>query len=181
MSGEEHVYGLDGIREGDNKFPKWLLVVYLTLAIWAVYYTVTYWTDPKVDPLRKEVLNSSITFNNPREEGYVASSKETPRPATEVKAGGNDEKLLAEGKEIYEANCAGCHGVAGDGAGPAAAALTPKPRNFVAWELKYGSDDASITKTLENGVAGTAMPPWKATLNNDQMKAVIAYIRKFKQ
>lgn len=179
MSGEEHVYGLDGIKEGDNKFPKWLLVVYATMTAWAIYYTTTYWTMPG-DEKRQEVLNSSITYNNPREEGYIASSKETPKP--EVKSvSAVDEKLIAEGKGTYEANCAGCHGVAGDGAGPAAAALTPKPRNFVAWKLKYGDDDASITKTLENGVKGTAMPPWKGTLNPDQMKSVIAYIRTFKK
>jgi|APLak6261663012_1056037.scaffolds.fasta_scaffold01343_3 mono/diheme cytochrome c family protein len=180
MSGEEHVYGLDEIREGDNKFPKWLLVVYALLTSWAIYYTVTYWTMPG-DEKRQEVLNSSITYNNPREEGYISSSKETPKPEVATASAGNDEKLIAEGKATYEGNCAGCHGVAGDGAGPAAAALVPKPRNFVTWKMKYGDDDASLTKTLENGVKGTAMPPWKAALSPDQIKSVIAYIRTFKQ
>lgn len=181
MSGEEHVYGLDGIREGDNKFPKWLLVLYFLFTIWAIYYTVTYWSDPKVDAEKREVLNSTITYNTPREEGFVASSTETPAPVAEVKTSGVDEKLIAEGKASYEANCAGCHGVSGDGGGPAAAALNPKPRSFVKWDMKFGTDDASVTKSIENGIPGTAMPPWKAALNADQTKAVLAYIKTFKR
>lgn len=181
MSGEEHVYGLDGIREGDNKFPVWLIFVYIALTSWAVYYLVANWTLPG-DEARQEVLNNPITYKNPREEGYIASAKEEKREVKEDKpAAGANDKLVADGKVIYEANCAGCHGVAGDGAGPAAAALTPKPRNFVTWKLKYGDDDGSITKTLQNGVQGTAMPAWKDTLNADQMKSVIAYIRTFKE
>ena len=36
----------------------------------------------------------------------------------------------AKGKELYTKNCAGCHGPAGKGDGPAAAALNPKPTDF---------------------------------------------------
>ena len=32
-----------------------------------------------------------------------------------------------------------------------------------------------------NGVKGTAMPPWKDTLNADQIKSVIAYEHSFKR
>ena len=181
MSGEEHVYGLDGIREGDNKFPRWLIFVYIGLFSWGVYYLVAYWTMPG-DELRQQVLNSPITYTNAREEGYVASSKEVKETKKEVKlAGGVSEKLLADGKVVFEANCAGCHGVAGDGAGPAAAALVPKPRNFVTWKLKYGDDDASLNKTLQNGIKGSSMPAWKDALSPDQIGSVIAYIKKFKE
>jgi mono/diheme cytochrome c family protein len=37
---------------------------------------------------------------------------------------------IQKGKEIYEKKCATCHGVKGDGKGPAGAGLNPKPTNF---------------------------------------------------
>ena len=37
---------------------------------------------------------------------------------------------LARGAEVYQANCAGCHGTLGSGDGPAAAGLEPKPANL---------------------------------------------------
>lgn len=83
------------------------------------------------------------------------------------------------GKKIYEQNCATCHGVKGKGDTPIAASLNPKPRNFVEAKFKYGSDDASLHKTISNGKG--PMPPWKAILKPQQIDDVIAYIRKFKK
>src|SRR5579884_2445350 len=37
---------------------------------------------------------------------------------------------LAEGKTLFNANCAPCHGASGAGDGPAAASLNPKPADF---------------------------------------------------
>lgn len=182
MSGEEHVYGLDGIKEGDNKFPKWLIFVYVGLLSWGIYYLFAYWTIPG-DEVNKEALNSPITYSKAREEGFVASAKEDKKE--EVKAPSAEDagkaKLVADGKVVFEANCAGCHGIAGDGNGPAAAALNPKPRNFVEAKFKYppNATDADLTVTIQNGVKGSAMPAWKDTLNADQIKSVIAYVRTF--
>jgi mono/diheme cytochrome c family protein len=39
---------------------------------------------------------------------------------------------LARGKELYDVNCAHCHGEKGDGAGYGAPFLVPPPRDFVA-------------------------------------------------
>lgn len=92
-------------------------------------------------------------------------------------------EMVKAGKEVYEANCAGCHATNGDGNGPAAAALNPKPRNFVKADYKYpvNAKDTDLFKTVMNGVAGTAMPPWKDGLSQDQMWSVVAYVRTFKK
>jgi cbb3-type cytochrome oxidase cytochrome c subunit/cytochrome c553 len=90
-------------------------------------------------------------------------------------------EMIAAGKTVYEANCSGCHGNAGNGAGPAAAALNPKPRNFIEAKFKYGDRDTDLFKTVANGVTGTAMPPWKDALSDDQRWAVISYVRTFKK
>lgn len=84
-----------------------------------------------------------------------------------------------EGKKVYEANCATCHGVKGKGDGAVGAALNPKPRNFVEGKFKYGSTDKDLFKTISNGKG--IMPSWKASLNEKQINDVIAYVRTFKK
>lgn len=180
---EKHILGLDKITEENNKIPFWLTLVWFLLLSWGIYYLVTYLNIPdQNDYIHKQVLNSSITYTTPREEGFVASSTTVEVKKEDVKvADGASVKLLEEGKTIYDTNCAACHGVSGDGAGPAAVALTPKPRNFVQGQFKYGGDDASLTKTVQNGVKNTAMPAWKDSVNPEQTKAVIAYLKAFKK
>lgn len=89
-------------------------------------------------------------------------------------------ELTARGKTLYETNCGACHGEKGDGKGPAAAALTPKPRNFIEEKFKYGDDMQSIFKTLAKGSPGTAMPSF-AQLPSDDRKALAAYVRSFRE
>jgi cytochrome c oxidase cbb3-type subunit I/II len=92
-----------------------------------------------------------------------------------------DSKKLERGKEIYLNNCVACHGVNGDGRGPAAAAIPgAKPRNFVEGKFKYGSTPEQLFKTVSEGVTGTAMPPWKTALPEDDRRAVIQYVLSLK-
>ena len=43
-SDQEFIYKDSGIRERHGYVPAWLWVVVVALIIWAVYYTVKYWT-----------------------------------------------------------------------------------------------------------------------------------------
>jgi cytochrome c oxidase cbb3-type subunit I/II len=80
---------------------------------------------------------------------------------------------LNEGKSLFAVNCASCHGDRGTGDGPAAGALTPSPTNF---HLKKPTEERAW-EVLENGVAGTAMPPWKGQLSADQRHALVEFVR----
>ena len=42
-----------------------------------------------------------------------------------------DEESLQQGQKLYEQSCTVCHGKAGDGKGPAAAAMSTPPANFL--------------------------------------------------
>jgi cbb3-type cytochrome c oxidase subunit II len=65
-----------------------------------------------------------------------------------------DEK---RGLRLYARNCASCHGAHGEGDGPGAKGLHPKPANLAQHE--YTLD--GVSDALWNGVDGTSMPAWR--------------------
>ena len=90
---------------------------------------------------------------------------------------------IEHGKEVYERRCVGCHGVHGDGNGPAATFMyKQRPRNFTQGVFKFrlteGSlpTDGDMLRTITRGARGTAMPPWYELPLNDRL-AVIQYIK----
>lgn len=94
------------------------------------------------------------------------------------------EEWIDYGKNVYQRRCLGCHGVKGDGNGPAAAFIqTDRPRNFTLGVFKFrltpsGSmpDDGDLLRTITRGVRGTSMPTWHELLEKDRL-AVIQYIK----
>jgi mono/diheme cytochrome c family protein len=62
-------------------------------------------------------------------------------------------------KEMFDSRCAACHGTAGKGDGPGAAALNPKPRNYTdkAWQASV--TDEQIKKTIVYGGAAVGKSP----------------------
>jgi mono/diheme cytochrome c family protein len=86
-------------------------------------------------------------------------------------------ELVAKGKELYAVQCVSCHGAAGAGDGPAAAALNPRPRNFTAdagW--KNGRKVSGIFKTLKEGLPGTSMASF-GTLPSDDRWAIAHFVQ----
>jgi len=65
---------------------------------------------------------------------------------------------LARGAALYAQSCASCHGVSGDGAGPAAEGLDPPPIAFddVARARERGA--FALYQVIGQGLEGTAMP-----------------------
>lgn len=93
--------------------------------------------------------------------------------ATDARAAGD----TAKGKKIFMSNCATCHGDKGDGKGAAAAALTPKPRNFTDAKEMKDIDDARMRKSIMEGRPGTGMVGWKSSLKPADIDDVMAYLR----
>ncbi|MBI3764001.1 MAG: c-type cytochrome [Chloroflexi bacterium] len=94
--------------------------------------------------------------------------------------------LAAEGKTIYAQRCEICHGENGDGKGPAAEIMFPKPRDFTFGEFKIrttSSDspptDGDLIGVIGNGMPGSTMPAWKNVLSKDEIAAVAAYVKTF--
>jgi len=85
----------------------------------------------------------------------------------------------AAGKLLYAANCTACHGPAGDGKGPAAIALKPKPPDFTsaAWWTPERTD-AAISASIVSGRPGTGMSGFSQFSPGD-VADLVAYLRSF--
>jgi mono/diheme cytochrome c family protein len=86
-------------------------------------------------------------------------------------------ETLARGQALFLKNCSACHGVQGGANGAAAAALMPPPTNF---QLEQPDADY-ILSALQEGVPGTAMPPWKVQLSEPDRNALAGFVRSFYQ
>lgn len=90
----------------------------------------------------------------------------------------------AKGEAQYKTMCASCHGEKGDGAGPAGGALTPKPTNFTDAANAARLTDEYTYKVIKEGGAAVGKSPlmvaWGATMKDDELRNVTAYVLKFK-
>lgn len=83
--------------------------------------------------------------------------------------------VLTKGKDIFGQQCMTCHGAGGQGDGPAAAALNPKPRNFTAGEgWKNGRKVTEIFGTLTKGL--NSMPAF-SVLKAEEKLALAHFVR----
>jgi mono/diheme cytochrome c family protein len=85
-----------------------------------------------------------------------------------------------DGRAVYEIRCAPCHGSAGTGDGPAAAAIEPKPRNFRDPSFWRGRTRTSLKMTVEQGRPGTMMSPFKGVLSDAEIDEVVRYVESFR-
>jgi mono/diheme cytochrome c family protein len=90
------------------------------------------------------------------------------------------------GKAPYDKWCAGCHGVEGDGQGPAAAWMLPRPRDFTRAQYQIKTtqaealaSDADILRMIDDGMPGTAMPGWRDQLSRRERDALVEYLKGF--
>lgn len=93
--------------------------------------------------------------------------------------------VVAEGQAVYERYCVGCHGVAGDGDGPAAPMLLVKPRDFTKGVYKFRSTgsgqlptDEDLYRIITRGVYRTSMPAWNLLSEHERL-ALVAYVKSF--
>jgi cytochrome c oxidase cbb3-type subunit 2 len=90
----------------------------------------------------------------------------------------------SRGKAVYDAHCVECHGTSGKGDGPASMTLVPHPRDFTSGRYKIRSTesgslptDDDLLRSVRQGLYGTAMPGWDKLLSDDDIHAVVDYIK----
>ena len=88
-----------------------------------------------------------------------------------------DAASVAAGKQVYEKNCASCHGATGVGDGKMGEQLNPKPSNLTDAEWKHGSSDGEIFTVIKDGIKGSPMKAFNSKLTAKQMWDAVNYIR----
>ncbi len=80
-----------------------------------------------------------------------------------------DPRLVAQGRQLFAAYCAPCHGALGHGGqvGP----------DLSASRFKYGKTRAELVQTIMKGRRG-GMPAFAAQLQSGQADALAAYLRQ---
>lgn len=93
------------------------------------------------------------------------------------------EADLGKAKENYQSYCRKCHGDSGNGDGPGAAMLNPKPRAFSDCKEMDKHPDAEMFKVISEGgeAAGFSadMQPWGGTLSDTEIRDLIKFVRSF--
>jgi len=82
---------------------------------------------------------------------------------------------LSRGAEVYQANCAGCHGAVGRGDGPMAAGLTPPPANLADGTALRDASPLDYFRRISIGTVGTAMPAFEGRLPPEDRWAAALY------
>jgi mono/diheme cytochrome c family protein len=80
------------------------------------------------------------------------------------------------GASFYAANCSACHGPRGDGRGPRAYFIVPKPRNFIDAESRATYNRPALFAAIAAGKTGTVMPAWGNVVDDQQIADVAEYV-----
>ncbi len=90
---------------------------------------------------------------------------------------------LQKGRDLYLKHCVHCHGVSGDGDGPTAPYLKPRPRDYRKGLFKFTSTKPGVRASRDDlfrivklGVPGTYMPSFML-LPDDEVASIVEFVR----
>lgn len=156
----EHEY--DGIRELDNKLPRWWVWLFYGSIIFAAGYLLYYHVfhlgnlsaaEYRIEMKQGQALKAAAM-------GKFEASISTLQPST-------NQTVVGAGHQIFLTRCAPCHRQdAGGLVGP----------NLCDNYWIHGSNFVDNVTTIWNGVPAKGMITWKNYLKPDEIYAVASYI-----
>ncbi len=154
----------DGIHELDNKLPPWWVAMfYLSIIFAGVYLFYYHVSDMGMNQIEEYEAEVALAEEQVAE---FLSKQANLIDESNVELL-TDEKALAAGKAIFDANCVACHGQFGEGTvGP----------NMTDNYWIHGGSITDVFKTIKYGVPEKGMIAWQAQLRPADMHAVASYI-----
>jgi cytochrome c oxidase cbb3-type subunit 3 len=154
------------LTELNNPLPRWWLWLFMGSVVWGLGYLVLYpglgnftgalgWTQ--ADQHAAEI-EAATRAQAPRYARFASM------PLTEL---ARDVDAMATARSLFANDCAGCHGSDGRGA--------PGFPNLTDDDWLYGSEPETLVTTISGGRGGV-MPPWQATLGEEGVNEVVAYL-----
>lgn len=158
----DHDY--DGIYELDNVLPPWWLWMFYFCIAFAVVYLGYYhfsgsgWSSKQEYEIAMKEAKQQVAEYVAAQGNLVDENNVTAR---------TDDAALAQGKDIWTANCVACHGANGEGGvGP----------NMTDKYWIHGGDIKDIFHTIKYGVPEKGMISWQTQLSPSAMADVASYI-----
>ena len=161
-----HVWDKD-LREYNNPLPKWWLwLFYITIAFGLLYLAfypglgnfagLGGWTQAGQYEQERAAVEAR------------AAVLLAPLAALPVAELANNEQAMSTAHNLFQQNCAQCHGSDGGGA-----VGFPNLRDA---DWQWGSDADSVVATIAGGRVA-AMPPWAAVIGEPGVEDVVAYVQ----
>lgn len=163
-----HVWD-DDLREYNNPLPKWWLwLFYITVAFGLLYLTLypglgkfagtRGWTQARQYEEEKAAVEA-------RAQQLLA-----PLAALPIAELVNNEQAMSTAHNLFQHNCAPCHGSDGGGA--------PGFPNLADADWQWGGDPDSVVATIANGRTAAGMVAWGPMLGEQGVAEVVAYLQQ---
>ncbi len=143
---------VDEVERDNPKTPSPTLYALLPLALFLLVVLVSWYIAVRAE---------SATVDQPTTVQKIARSVAAAAPT--AKAAG-----AADGAALYAANCASCHGASGEGMGSVFPALAGNARL---------ADAGYVIEIVLNGKPGTAMPAFGGRFSDEEVAALVSYVR----
>lgn len=164
LTGDSIIAGheYDGIKELDNKLPKWWLWLFYITIIFAVVYFFRFHIL-KTGDLQEEEYDKEVAAANMQYKDVRAANTIDAESVTLL----TDETGLAAGRAIFDKSCVVCHLAQGQGlVGP----------NLTDNYWLHGCTISDIFKLITVGVPEKGMISWKDQLTPEQIQQVASFI-----
>lgn len=123
--------------------------------------------------LDEKVVDPAAVSNEPAAPAFDITSVKEPWVA--------NPQVVEYGKKVFSTNCSMCHGPEGKGDGPAGASLNPRPRNLVEGKWTQGPGITDHFKVVTNGIPGSSMAAFGASIKTADRWAVVQFINSITQ
>src|SRR5215471_11870395 len=153
---------VDGIRELDNKLPRWWVLLFYFTIVFSVVYLVYYHVLGAGDLMAAE-------YTKEMKRGDVIKGASMAKFEADISTlqPSKDQVVLANGKQTFMKLCAPCHRADGGGlVGP----------NLTDDYWIHGDKFSDNVITIWNGVPQKGMVTWKGMLKPGEVYAVASYI-----
>jgi len=156
------------LREYNNPLPRWWLWLFYITVVFGLLYLVLYPGLGALEGVRGWSQQTQWQQENAAAEAKVAAYL-APFAAMTVPELSANAQAMATANNLFQNNCAQCHGADGGGA-------RGFP-NLANSDWQWGGDPDTVVQTIANGRIA-AMTPWGEVLGAEGVEQVVAYVRQ---
>jgi mono/diheme cytochrome c family protein/uncharacterized membrane protein len=128
--------------------------------------------EGEMDELKRQFREfSKGSTDRERSKPSESSPRSAPSKPSAPAAAGTEAA-----RELFRRHCVKCHGA--DGSGRAGRDRRPETPDFTDASWQAGRSEAQLLASILDG-KGKEMPPWREKIDEDQARALVAYVRAF--